>query len=128
MNKKDIHVVAAVIKKNDLYFVAQRKNKGELALKWEFPGGKIEKNESHEEALCRELLEELNILVSVNGYITTINHEYQTFRLTMYVYQVEIIKGSIVLNEHINHMWVKKDQLIEVDLADADKPIIPLLK
>src|SRR5690606_16109197 len=118
----------AVIKKNDLYFVAQRKNKGELALKWEFPGGKIEKDESHEEALCRELHEELNIFVSVNDYITTINHEYQTFRLTMYVYRVEIIKGSIVLNEHINHMWVKKDQLIEVDLADADKPIIPLLK
>lgn len=127
MNKKMIEVVAAVIISNDKYFVAQRADKGELALKWEFPGGKIEQGETPQNALIRELNEELNIEVQVKGFITTIFHEYNSFYLKMHAYYAEIIDGSIFLNEHLNYKWLTKSQILELDLAAADIPIVNLI-
>jgi 8-oxo-dGTP diphosphatase len=128
MNKKIIEVVAAVIISNDKYFVAQRANKGELALKWEFPGGKIEQDETPENALIRELKEELNINIQVNDYITTVFHEYNSFYLKMHAYYAEIIDGSIFLNEHLDFKWVNRSQILNLDLAAADIPIARLIK
>lgn len=124
MNKKTIEVVAAVIKINNKYFVAQRANKGELALKWEFPGGKIEHNETPENALIRELYEELNITIKVKDYITTVFHEYNSFHLIMHAYYAEIIDGTIIPNEHLDFKWLDKSQILELDLAAADIPIV----
>ena len=83
MNKKHFEVVAAVIKKDNKIFCCQRGPKGECAFKWEFPGGKIEPGETKEQALLREIKEELNCNINIEKFITTINHEYNTFSLTI---------------------------------------------
>jgi len=125
--KKHIEVVAAVFKKNNKYFCAKRKNEGELAKKWEFPGGKIEQGESHQDALIREIKEELSADILVKEYITTINHEYNSFFLTMHCYYCDIIKGDLVLSEHLDSKWLSKDEMKKYDFADADLPLIKLL-
>ncbi len=127
MNKNTIEVVAAVIKQKNKFFIAQRANKGELAMKWEFPGGKIETDETPQDALSRELLEELNIRVNVKDFITTVFHEYNSFKLIMHVYFADIIDGDLKLNEHLDYKWLSKFDLINLDLADADKPILEFI-
>ncbi|MBQ8293757.1 MAG: NUDIX domain-containing protein [Bacilli bacterium] len=76
MNKPHYEVVAAIIKKDNKVFCCQRRSKGECVFKWEFPGGKIEQGETHEQELIRIIKEELNCIIKVNGFIKTINHEY----------------------------------------------------
>ena len=126
---KYIEVVAAVFKdENNNIFCARRKDEGELALKWEFPGGKIEENENHVEALIREIDEELNTEIIVKDYIMTVNHQYNFFHLTMHAYNVDIVKGHLRLNEHTDSKWLKKDDLMELDWAAADIPIVKKLK
>ena len=126
--KKHIEVVAAVIKKGDKYFCAQRKDAGELARKWEFPGGKVEKNEKLEAALERELEEELNLKVRINGFITTVNHEYVGFNLTMHAFLCSTDITDIKLNEHLDSKWLTLDEMMHLDWAAADLPIIEKLK
>ena len=120
-SKKHFEVVAAVIKKDNKVFCCQRANKGECALKWEFPGGKIEPGETNEEALIREIKEELSCLIKINNFITTVHHEYNTFSLTMHVYLCELIEGEPILSEHVDSLWCDKDKLHELDFAEADK-------
>lgn len=124
MSKKHVEVVAAVIKKDNKIFCCQRGPKGECAYKWEFPGGKIEPGETKEEALVREIKEELNCLIKVNDFITTVNHEYNTFSITMHVYSCELIEGMPQLSEHQNSKWCTKEELTYIDFAKADKNII----
>ena len=123
--KKHYDVVAAIfIDEQKRIFCAQRKNKGELALKWEFPGGKIEKGELPEDALKREIIEELNILSSDFKPFMTVFHTYLTFDITL---QSFICKGSfneLELNDHENVKWVKINDLLTLDWADADLPIV----
>lgn len=126
--KKKIEVVAAVIEKNGKIFCAKRPNKGEVALKWEFPGGKIEENETHQEALIREIKEELNSKIVVNELITTVYHEYKAFTLTMHAYYCTLLEGFLKSNEHIETKWVEKEELDSLDWAPADFPIIMKLK
>lgn len=126
--KKHIEVVAAVIKSGDTYFAAQRNNKGELALKWEFPGGKIEKGETNEEALIRELKEELEITVDVIKHIKTVYHEYKTFNLTLHAYKCNLRSDTINLKEHLDSKWLTKDKLFDVDWAEADIPVVEILR
>lgn len=103
-SKKNFEVVAAVIKKDEKIFCCQRGPKGECAYKWEFPGGKIESGETKEEALIREIKEELNCNINIEKFITTINHEYNTFSLTMHVYLCSLKESEpILLN--INHQY-----------------------
>lgn len=103
-SKKHFEVVAAVIKKDEKIFCCQRGPKGECAYKWEFPGGKIESGETKEEALIREIKEELNCNINIEKFITTINHEYNTFSLTMHVYLCSLKESEpILLN--INHQY-----------------------
>ena len=126
MNKKHYEVVAALIEKDDLIFCSKRGPKGECAYKWEFPGGKIEQGETKEEALKREIKEELDGEVIVEKYITTVNHEYDTFSITMHVYKCSLL-DHLVLKEHIDCKWVKKEELMNIDFAEADKKILVFL-
>lgn len=126
--KKSINVVAAIIKKDNLYFCAQRPDRGELAKKWEFPGGKIESDESHEDALIREINEELDSIVKVKDYIMTVDHEYETFHLVMHCFLCELVEGALRNKEHINTAWLTIEEMYKYDFAEADKPIIEHLK
>ncbi len=119
------NVVAAIfIDEQKRIFCAQRKNKGELALKWEFPGGKIEEGELPEEALKREILEELNILSSNIKPFMTVFHSYQTFDITLQSFICEGSFNELILNDHENVEWVKINELLKYDWADADLPIV----
>lgn len=124
---KKIEVVAAIIKKGNKYYCAQRKDEGELAKKWEFPGGKIEENETHQQALEREIKEELSAEIKVGKFLVTIEHEYNSFFLTMHCYYCDIIRGDLVISEHLDSKWLTKKEMLSYDFADADKPVIKLL-
>lgn len=127
MIKKHVEVVAAVIIENNLIFCCQRGNYGECCLKWEFPGGKIEQSETNEKALVREIKEELDSLIEVKQFITKIDYEYETFSITIYAYQCNLIKGELTISEHIASTWVGLKDLSNLDFAAADLEIINYL-
>jgi len=124
MNK--IEVVAAVIFWRDLVLCVQRpKNKLHyISEKFEFPGGKIEEGETKEEALHRELFEELNISTKIKSFFLTVVHEYPDFELTMHSFICEVDSKELTLHEHINQKWLKIKELAELDWAAADIPIV----
>ena len=126
--KKEIEVVAAVIEKDNKIFCAQRPNFGEVALKWEFPGGKVEKGETSEEALKREIREELASEIAIKDYITTINYEYQSFILIMHVYKCELVTGNLDIREHVNSIWIDKQDLNILDWAPADLKLLKFIR
>lgn len=126
--KKTIEVVAAVITKGDKFFCAQRADKGELAKKWEFPGGKIEKGETKEKALIRELKEELDIDVSVDSFIMTVNHEYNGFNLILHAFSCSLLSEEIHLKEHLDSKWLSLSDLSVLDWAAADIPVVNKLR
>ena len=123
-----IEVVAAVIKCNDEIFCVQRKDEGPLAKKWEFPGGKLEKGETSEEALIRELREELNVNVMIKDYIMTVKYQYPTFFITMHAYFCDVENKEIVLNEHLDSKWLHYEKLDSLDWSEADIPIVQKIK
>ena len=127
MSKPHYEVVAAVIKKDNKIFCCQRGPKGECAFKWEFPGGKIEPGETKEEALVREIKEELNCNINIEKFITTINHEYNTFSLTMHVYLCSLKESEPILLEHKSSIWCDKNKLNDLDFAEADKLFLDLI-
>lgn len=125
---KNIEVVAAVItNKEGLIYCVKRDNRGEAANKWEFPGGKIEPGETREEALIREIKEELSADIKVGTFVTTVNHQYKTFYLTMHVYYAVVVNGELVLSEHTDFKWLKSNELDKLDWADADIPVVEKL-
>ena len=124
---KTIHVVAAIIIDHDKVFATQR-GYGDFKDKWEFPGGKIEEGETPEEALVREIKEELEILISVDQYLCTVKFDYPMFHLTMDCFICSIAKGSLVLKEHEAARWLKKDELWEVDWLPADENVVKKLE
>ncbi len=128
MNKKHYDVVAAVIEKDGKIFCCQRGPKGECAYKWEFPGGKIEPGETSEQALIREINEELKCTIKVNRFIATINHEYNEFTITMSIYLCSLTDGVPVLLEHKNSVWCGIDELYKIDFAAADLKVIKKVK
>jgi 8-oxo-dGTP diphosphatase len=121
---KHFEVVASVFIQNNRVFCAQRKDAGETAKKWEFPGGKIEPGETHQQALVREISEELSTKINVGDFITTVNHQYNTFAITMHAYQCSIIEGNLTLSEHLDSRWLTREELSSVDWAPADLPIV----
>ena len=118
----EIHVVGAAIRSGDRVMAAQRSAHMNSALKWEFPGGKIEKGESHQEALCREIQEELGLVVEVKEYIATGYSEVDGRRILLYIYEAEIKEGQLVLKEHAQVKWVEISRIMELDWAEADVP------
>ena len=126
--KKELFVVAAAIIKENKVFSAQRGNKGKTAFKWEFPGGKIEPNETPEQALARELKEELSIDVNVFELITSIVDEYEDVILHIDTYRCELIKGEPILSEHIAMAWSNKEEIDELEFSPADRPTLDKIK
>lgn len=123
---KKIEVVAGVIFWKDSVLCVQRpKNKYHyISEKFEFPGGKIEADETKEEALHRELLEELNISTKIKSYFVTVVHEYPDFELTMHSFICEVDSKELTLQEHIDQKWLKINELNTLDWAAADIPIV----
>ncbi len=122
-----IEVVAAVIEKDDKIFCAQRNLAKSQGGKWEFPGGKIEEGETNEEALVREISEEFDTDIVVDKYIMTVEHDYPTFHITMHAYLCSLVNGELTLKEHNDSIWLTKENLLTLDWADADKPIVKKL-
>lgn len=121
---KHYDVVAAVIEQDGKIFCCKRAKEKECANQWEFPGGKIEQGETNQEALIREIKEELNAHIRVDRYITTVNHQYETFSITMYVYLCSLEEGELTLLEHQDSIWCDIDQLDTIDFAEADLKVI----
>lgn len=127
MNKKNIKVVAAVIKNGNKIYATQR-GYGEFKGGWEFPGGKIEQGETSQEALVREIEEELETKIKVNDLIDTIEYDYPTFHLSMECFWCEIVKGNLVLLEAEAAKWLTKEELYSVDWLPADLLLIPKIE
>lgn len=127
MDKKNIKVVAAVIKNGNKIYATQR-GYGEFKGGWEFPGGKIEQGETSQEALVREIEEELETKIKVNDLIDTIEYDYPTFHLSMECFWCEIIKGNLVLLEAEAAKWLTKEELFSVDWLPADLLLIPKIE
>lgn len=122
-----IEVVAAIIRKEDKVFATQR-GYGEWKDWWEFPGGKMEQGETPEEALIREIREELSVEINVDEYFCTVDYDYPKFHLTMHCYICSLHTDAIHLNEHESAQWLAKCELDSVNWLPADKSIIEKLK
>jgi len=122
-----IEVVAAIIRKKDKIFVTQR-GYGEWKDWWEFPGGKMEPGESPQDALKREIREELSTEINVNEYFCTVEYDYPKFHLTMHCYLCSLLTDALHLNEHEAARWLAKGELDSVNWLPADKTIIEQLK
>jgi len=121
---KRIEVVAAVIRDEQGRFFATQRGYGEMKDGWEFPGGKIETGETPEEALKREIWEELKIRINVRDLLTTVEWDYTNFHLTMHCYWCVVEDGRPVLLEHEAARWLSKQQLYDVEWLPADKVVV----
>ena len=120
---KTIEVVAAVIIKDDEVFATQR-GYGEFKGWWEFPGGKIERGECPQEALIREIREELDAGISVGDLLETVEWDYPNFHLTMHCFVCSLTSESMHLNEHEAAAWLTKETLHSVKWLPADEGIL----
>ena len=126
-DKKSIHVVAAIIRRGNEIFATQR-GYGNYKDWWEFPGGKIEPGETTEEALIREIKEELATDITVDKYITTVEYDYPEFHLTMDCFWCSIKNGELTLLEHEAAKWLPLDNLDQVKWLPADLKVIKTIE
>ena len=124
---KQIEVVAAIIRKENQLFATQR-GYGEWKDWWEFPGGKMEAGETHEEALKREIWEELETRIVVERLVETVEWDYPAFHLTMHCYLCHVESGHLELKEHEAAKWLNRDELESVRWLPADWEIVRKLK
>ena len=124
---KKVRVVAAVIRHEDKIFATQR-GYGEMKGGWEFPGGKIEEGETPQQALKREIEEELDSEIQVGDLIDTIEYDYPSFHLSMDCFWCEVLKGDLVLKEHEAAKWLDKNSLVSVAWLPADITLIDKVK
>lgn len=128
---KTVKVVAAVIKatneKGEPIVFATQRGYGEFKGGWEFPGGKIEEGETPQQALKREIMEELDTEIKVGDFIHTIEYDYSTFHLSMDCFWCEIVKGDLVLKEHEAAKWVTLDRINDIDWLPADNYLLDKL-
>lgn len=124
---KEIKVVAAIIQKENK-ILATKRGYGEFINMWEFPGGKIESGETKEQALVREIKEELNIEISVDKFAIDIEYQYPNFYLFMSCFMCSIKEGSIELLEHNDGKWITKEELNTLNWLSADIDAVNYLK
>ena len=125
---KQIEVVAAIIHDDEGRIFATQRGYGEMKDGWEFPGGKIEPGESTEEALKREIWEELETKIVVEKLVQTVEWDCPAFHLTMHCFWCHIESGSLKLKEHEAAKWLTKDQLDSVDWLPADRIVVETIK
>lgn len=127
---KHLEVVAAIVIDDDKKILCMQRGPSKyeyISNKYEFPGGKIEKNESNVNALKREIKEELNIDITVENEFLTVEYSYPDFMITMHTYICKTLDKQISLNAHIDYLWLDKFDLENLDWAEADIPIVKKL-
>ena len=124
---KVVEVVAAIIKKENKIFITRR-GYGEFVDMWEFPGGKIEEGESREEALHREIKEELELEINNLDFLTTVDYDYSNFHLTMHCYLCEIAGGELKLNAHNDAKWIELSELDDQKWVPADVLVVDAIR
>ena len=122
-----IDVVAAIIKKDDCYLLVKRNKEKYMGLKWEFPGGKVEKDESFEEALSREILEELNVNIEIHNKVAEERYQDDEINIVLHYYMCSLIDTDIVLSEHEAIEWVKKQDFLNYEFVPGDGDITSLI-
>lgn len=127
MSQKLIDVVAAAIIHNNKVLAVQRSEKMLLPGMWEFPGGKIELNESPKDALIREIKEELDATIEVLQKVNTAEYDYDFGRVSLTTYTAKVVAGELALLEHQNYRWLSPHELLEMDWAPVDIPAAELL-
>jgi 8-oxo-dGTP diphosphatase len=115
---------ALIIDDEDRIFAAQRSETMNLPFKWELPGGKIEPNETSEECLVREIKEELNIDIAIVGSLPSNIHHYANVSINLIPFVSKHTSGKIELKEHTNFKWLNTNELLDLDWAEADIPIL----
>ena len=125
---KKIEVVAAIIRDEEGRVFATQRGYGEWQDFWEFPGGKMEPGESPEEALKREIWEELETKIVVEQLVTTVEYDYPRFHLTMHCFWCHVESGSLILKEHEAARWLSRENLDSVNWLPADKIVIERIK
>lgn len=118
-----IKVVCGLIFNDNKIFICRRKPEKSLGGFWEFPGGKVELNESYENCLKRELIEELEMTVEVLGHYKTIYHQYEKFNIELIAYKCNFISSNFTMLDHDRYEWINIIDLIQWELAPADIPI-----
>lgn len=124
LSLKNKKVIAAVIKKDGQVLIAQRAKKDDLYGKWEFPGGKMEQNETEQECLRRELFEEFGITADIGSYICSSFFEHKGQPMEMRAYYVDSFAGDFHLYDHQQVKWVDIQELYSYDMPDPDRPIV----
>ena len=124
---KKINVAAAVLKKNNKYFIAKRNKDKHLGGYFEFPGGKQDDNETLEETVIREIKEELNVDITVDSKLGEEHYSDEKINVHLHYFFCTIIRGDIILKEHEESAWVSKEEFNNYNFAEGDKDIISLL-
>ena len=124
---KQIEVVAAIIHDDEGHIFATQRGYGDFKDGWEFPGGKMELGETPEDALIREILEELETRIVVESFVQTVEWDYPKFHLTMHCYWCRVDSGSLTLKEHEAARWLNREQLESVDWLPADRAVVERL-
>jgi len=119
-----IQVLCAIIYINNKILVTQRSEQMKLPLKWEFPGGKLEENESEIDCIKREIKEEINIEIEILRRLSSNDYDYGTFKIKLIPYLANYISGDIQLSEHNDYKLLDKSELLNLDWAQADIPIV----
>lgn len=124
---RTIEVVAAIIRKEGRILATQR-GYGEYAGGWEFPGGKVESGESAEEAIIREIEEELGVAIQVDRFVTTVEWDYPSFHLVMHCFLAHVPQGDLRLLEHSDAVWVDAATVDDIDWLPADILVVEAIK
>jgi 8-oxo-dGTP diphosphatase len=125
--RRKIRVVGAMIEKDGRYLITQRSPKGSLPLLWEFPGGRVEEGETDEQALARELEEELDVSVRVGERVVHVQHAYASYDIDFCVYRCEIRAGAVSNGRVHDHRWVRPEELDQYEFPAADEKTVAKL-
>ena len=121
---KTILVTCAIILRDDKVYAFQRSKNMKLPLKWEFAGGKLESNETEIDCIKREIKEELNIEIQILKRLTPVTHEYSDFKIKLIPFIANYLTGDLILKEHSSFLLARKEELLNLDWAEADIPIL----